>query len=149
MCGIMPLKNKCKFWISAICVLKFKIKGQSQMKLTIPHTVTSSFLKDTKWGFFLLILSLTKSTLILKSVRLTCRLYLLPSCLTSLLFPCSSLVPKIPEITVHFSSLRSNSRTLFWLCPVSSFSCCYFNAVFWQGLLIMIQKVSLPACTRT
>lgn len=111
----LSLKSKRMFWISIICTLKFKTKGQNQMKLTMSHTITSSFLKDTKHvGFFsfLLILSLTKSTLILKSVRLTYRLCLHPSCLTSLIFPCSNLVPKIPELTKRISSLRLSSYAL-------------------------------------
>ena len=93
------LKSKWVFWISAICALKFKIKGQSQMKLTISRAITSSFLKDTKWFFSSNIKSYQINFSI--KVRLT-----LPSVFMSLLphlliFPCSNLVPKIPEITKH------------------------------------------------
>lgn len=106
------------FWISAICALEFKMKGQSQVKLTISPPITPSFLKDT---IFCPSNTLTKSTLILKSVGFTCRLCFRPSCL---IFPYSSLVPKIPEITKCVSSLRSDSPyTLFCLRPVSTFSC--------------------------
>lgn len=117
------------YWCT-ILVHQFETNEQKQMKLAISYTVTSSLWKDTKWWWFffpLLILNLSKSTLMLKSVRLNYSLSLHHSFLVSLISHVPDWCLKLLEITKHVSSLRSGcSCTLVWL-QLILFCQKYFN----------------------